>query len=211
MTDSAEAGNGTRYARGNAKEPRSPARIAGAADASEDVRSDPARDGISRRLWFRHDAGSQPAFDEVGGWKPTTGVEAVRVLDPPRGLLESLRDGAQERLHIELSPPELGRCELELTVRDGAVLAVIVAERPETVAAMRSAESQVREALAGHDLQMAEFDVREGGAGDARHAPPDRTEGRQAPLPRLLLEGLPARNVWRPPVGGAARRVDLVA
>ncbi|MEA3402283.1 MAG: flagellar hook-length control protein FliK [Armatimonadota bacterium] len=176
----------------------------GAPEPSRDGRPDLAHDAISRTPTSHRGAGREPAPQ----------VEAVRIPRIPetaRGLAKSLRDDGPQRVRIEVHPPELGRCELELSMREGAVRAVIVADRPETAAAMRSAEAQVREALARQDLQMAEFDVREGGAGDARHAPQDRPEARQAPLPRMLRRERLARDVWRPAVTSAARRVNLVA
>ena len=73
------------------------------------------------------------------------------------------------RLRLEIDPPELGPCELEVTVRDGALRATVIAERPDTAAALREAEPMVRQALAERGLELAGYEVgggREQGFGD---------------------------------------------
>lgn len=126
----------------------------------------------------------------------------------PRVRSESLRFGETQRLTIEVDPPELGRCELELTLIDERVRAVIVVERPETVAAMRSAEAQVREALAGQQLEVAQFDVHQGGGGAGGQMP-----GQQAsPPPSGLPMTQPEAPTTSPRAGRASgRRLDVMA
>lgn len=65
-------------------------------------------------------------------------------------------------LALNIDPPELGRCELELSLHDGRIRATIIAERPETALTLRAVEGQVREQLAARNLQIAEFEVRAG-------------------------------------------------
>jgi len=121
------------------------------------------------------------------------------------------RDGARH-VRIEVDPPELGRCELELSVRDGTVRAVIIAERPETVATLRQVEGQVRAALADQDVRVAEFDVRHGGGDGGQgtpHGPMDRRPPPMAPRMARAPEPAPRRPAVNAP--GPTRRVDLVA
>lgn len=80
---------------------------------------------------------------------------------------ESVAPEQPQRLVMAVDRPELGRCELELSLQEGRVETLIVAERPETVTAIRSVEQQVRDALADQELTVAQFDVRQG---PGRHA-----------------------------------------
>ncbi|MGD9498099.1 MAG: flagellar hook-length control protein FliK [Armatimonadota bacterium] len=119
--------------------------------------------------------------------------------------------GATQRVRIEVDPPELGRCELELTLREGAVRAVLIAERPETVVVLRQAEGQVRAALAEQDLRMAQFDVRQGAGGASAQG---GDGGREAPRWAATMPAPEAaeRRAHRPSARrwGTARHVDLV-
>ncbi|MBD3293058.1 MAG: hypothetical protein GF393_09050, partial [Armatimonadia bacterium] len=74
-----------------------------------------------------------------------------------------LRFEQPQRLTVEVAPPELGRCELELSLHEGRVRATLIAERPETAVALRAVEGQVREQLAARELQVTQFDVRHSG------------------------------------------------
>ncbi len=126
----------------------------------------------------------------------------------PRVRSESLRIGETQRLTIEVDPPELGRCELELTLIDERVRAVIVVERPETVAAMRSAEAQVREALAGQQLEVAQFDVHQGGGRAGGQMP----EQQASPPPSGPLMTQSEAPTTSPRAGRASgRRLDVMA
>jgi hypothetical protein len=101
---------------------------------------------------------------------------------------------------------------LDLSLHDGQIRATVLAERPETVLALRAVEVQLREQLSARDLQITEFDVRQapqdssgqqarqGPAGGGRehhpHRPrpaaaqqfvaPDRAEIRQSSTTRTI-------------------------
>lgn len=126
-----------------------------------------------------------------------------------------------ERLVIELDPPELGRCEVELQSREGRVRAILVADRPETVVALRSVEGQVREQFALHDLRIEDFEVRHGGQGaqhDLRQGAGDgsRRDGQAWQFPHRQPAAPPtlrlpaAAPVARAPRAGR-NAIDLVA
>lgn len=137
-------------------------------------------------------------------------------LDAARLSGAQLSQGRSERLLLEVDPPRLGRCELELTMRDGELRATIIAERPETVATMRAVRAQIRVQLAEQGLDVTQFDVRGGseqGIGDdaggrryrAQTPPPPQT-------PRYLREQTPETDLRRTLVdAGHSRTVDLVA
>lgn len=107
-----------------------------------------------------------------------------------RQLAGHLSTGGTERLVVEVDPPQLGRCELELTVRDGQLRATVVADRPETVATMLAARGQIRAQLAEQGLDVTQFDVRAGSApggaddGTGRHGRPPLHQTEE--LPRYL-------------------------
>ncbi len=79
------------------------------------------------------------------------------------------------RLTVEVDPPHLGRCELELSLDRGRIHATVITERSETASALRAAEDQIREQLAARDLQVARFEVGDAGGRPgperAPHAP----------------------------------------
>ncbi len=152
-----------------------------------------------------HIAPTHPPADGAASTRPVAHVHIPRIAELP------VRDGVRH-VRIEVDPPELGRCELELSVRDGTVRAVVIAERPETVAALRQAEGQVRATLAEQDVRIAQFDVRHGGGGAGQGAPrepmdrrPPQTGPRMAPAPETPPR--PPAAVARGPI----RRVDMVA
>ncbi len=153
-------------------------------------------------------AGADAPADAAASVRPVVRVHLPHIEDLPT------RDGVRH-VRIELDPPGLGRCDLELTVREGAVHAVVTAERPETVVALRQVEGQVRAALADQDVQVAQFDVRHGGSGMDGETP---RQGADAPSasagPRLVRT--PAPELRRPAVNAAnaakpSGRVDLIA
>jgi flagellar hook-length control protein FliK len=119
--------------------------------------------------------------------EPAAAVFTIR--EPARISPVELAAGRTQRLVVEVDPPELGRCELQLSLREGQVRATLIAERPETAMTLRAVESQVREQLAGQNLQVAEFDVRFTARGGADHGAhrgdtgrsPSRTPARMRP------------------------------
>jgi len=152
-----------------------------------------------------HVAPPDAPVDAASPTRPVAQVHIPRIADlPPR---EGVR-----HVRIEVDPPELGRCELELSVRDGTVRAVVIAERPETVAALRQAEGQVRATLAEQDVRIAQFDVRHGGGGAGQGAARQPMD-RQPPPTAPHMERVPDPPPRRPAVStrGSSRRVDLVA
>jgi len=95
-------------------------------------------------------------------------------------------------------------------MRHGAISAVIVAERAETVAAMRRAEAQVRSGLAEQGLDVAQFDVRQG-MGQDTQGPAARQPASPAGGRRMMAFGQepePAAVAYR---WRRARHLDLVA
>lgn len=155
-------------------------------------------------------AAQSPAPAHVPGAAPAHAAPVVRVHLPELPVPAEAVDVHHVRLEVD--PPELGRCELELTLREGAVRAVLVAERADTVVALREVEGQVRAALADRNLQMTEFDVRHGGGGDAGGAPRQDTGAQPSPpTPRLVPMTEPKAQAAPPRTSDAARRVDLFA
>jgi flagellar hook-length control protein FliK len=126
---------------------------------------------------------------------------------------EVLSSGRTQRLVLDVDPPHLGPCELELTMRDGEVRATILAHRSETAAAMRSVEDQVRVQLARKGLDVTQFDVRGGldqgpAQGETAH------QGRWDAPPhvrRFLQETAPDTHPRRPLTTTGATLVDLTA
>ncbi len=119
-----------------------------------------------------------------------------------------------QRLVVEVDPPELGPCALELRMREGELSAVVLAERPETVAALRSAEPQVRAQLAEQGLEVTQFDVRAGGGENpgagSRSDPHEPLPSRPlSPYPEGQPDGSEiVRSRTRP---GRQTTIDLVA
>ncbi|MFW6437882.1 MAG: flagellar hook-length control protein FliK [Armatimonadota bacterium] len=82
----------------------------------------------------------------------------LRPVHPATSL--ELTEERPQRLTLEVDPPELGRCALELSLHEGRVRASVITERAETALALRAVESQVREQLAAREMHIAEFDIR---------------------------------------------------
>lgn len=140
-----------------------------------------SRDDTARASADQADRSPSAGVARESGLSPTgaefTGVErhghapasviggpeaSVSIPETARAPLAELAPNRPQRLTLEVDPPELGRCELELSLREGRIHATVIAERPETVIALRAVEGQVREQLATRDLHVAEFDVRAG-------------------------------------------------
>jgi len=130
-----------------------------------------------------------------------------------------LSDERPQHLTLDVDPPELGRCELDLSLHEGRVRATVIAHRPETVLALRAVEGQVREQLAARQLHVAEFDVRAGaqhtgqqgsGHGAFRGGGFGRQSANEPPAPALRMTPLPmdAAPTRRPALSST---IDLVA
>jgi hypothetical protein len=91
-----------------------------------------------------------------------------------------------ETISVDLRPPELGRVEVRLSFRDGAVHQVVVsADRPETFQSFAQDRGLIEQQLqrAGIELGMGGLELRHGGSGgrDAEAgAEPARPEGATA-------------------------------
>jgi len=117
---------------------------------------------------------------------------------------------ADPRVEIRLDPPELGRVEIRLTGVDGALQAVVLAERPETQEFLRrNAEELVRDLVeAGYGRVSLEFAAggeapdREAAPG-ARVAAPGEGAGAVLATPEPARAPAPARG-WSA-TGGDAR------
>jgi len=103
-------------------------------------------------------------------------VQAIRI--PEISASPTLAEGEVRHLRLEVHPPQLGACELELTMHDHALHAVVVVERAETVTVLRDAEPQVRQALLDRGIEVAAFDVQQGAADASGHF----AGGPQAPV-----------------------------
>jgi flagellar hook-length control protein FliK len=140
---------------------------------------------------------------------PTATIRDVARISPA-----DLHAGQPQRLSVEVDPPELGRCELELSLQDGRVRATLIAERPETAVALRAVEGQVREQLAARELQVTQFDVRhsgqDGGATGGRQQPGARSDQPAQAAPRMpTAQRAPSDSVRSTPTSSTT--VDLMA
>lgn len=102
-------------------------------------------------------ASAEPPLDEVSASSPR--IELVRApeLDPAR-----LSEAGAQRLRLQIEPPELGGCEIELVLRPEGLHATVIAERPETAVALRDAEPLIRQTLAQRGLELTGFQVGSG-------------------------------------------------
>lgn len=149
----------------------------------------------------------------IDGLEPT-----VSIRETARASLAELRPDCPQRVMLTVDPPELGRCELELSMHEGRIHATVIADRPETVIALRGVEGHLREQLAAQDMYIAEFDVRGGtqaasGQGGGQGSFRGGDHPRQSmPAPRTFAADAPADVRHQ-----AARRragsgtIDLVA
>jgi flagellar hook-length control protein FliK len=78
--------------------------------------------------------------------------------------LERAPDGSYQ-LHLELKPPELGRVDLRVEMRDGVLHASIQTEHPHTAELVRSALDDLRERLTNGGVRSGELNVSDNGAG----------------------------------------------
>jgi flagellar hook-length control protein FliK len=91
---------------------------------------------------------------------PAPAQQLVQVLEP----LRSRPDGSYE-LHLELKPPELGRIEIRVEMRNGVMHAHLRAEQPAAAQAIRDALTQLRDHLTGLGVQTGALNVDAGGTG----------------------------------------------
>jgi flagellar hook-length control protein FliK len=80
--------------------------------------------------------------------------------------LERAPDGSYQ-LHLELKPPELGRVDLRVEMRDGVLHASIQTEHPRTAELVRSALDDLRARLSNSGVRSGELSVSDHGAGSS--------------------------------------------
>jgi hypothetical protein len=96
--------------------------------------------------------------------QPAAAEQVVNVLVPLR-----LRGDGNYEVRLELKPPELGRVEIRVEMRDGVLHAHLRAEQPAAAMALRDSLTQLRDHLAGHGVHAGTLDVDTNGAGGRRH------------------------------------------
>ena len=152
----------------------------------------------------------QAATPSVAQADPTVVIHEVRL---PEVEVAQMREGEPQRLRVQLDPPHLGECEIELTLRHGTVHAMMLVERADTAVALRHVEPQIRQALAERGLELASFDVGQGPAdssarqGEGAQPAWDRTGPALDTTDEQTAETAPTRVVSRQHSG----RIDLVA
>ncbi len=84
------------------------------------------------------------------------------------------------QIRIEMRPPELGRVDMRVEIRDGVLHATIHAEHAQTADLVRSALDDLRAALEADGLRSGQLTVDSQGAGtsgrDAPTTTPDRLD-----------------------------------
>ncbi|MBK1656615.1 hypothetical protein CKO45_00030 [Paracraurococcus ruber] len=156
-------------------------------------------------------AGPAPALPRPEATpRSTPDVQAMPV--PPRLMAEAghqvalrVARAAEHRIEtisVDLRPPELGRVEVRLSFRDGAVHQVVVAaDRPETFQSFSQDRSQLEQQLAraGIELGAGGLDLRQGDGGrpEAEARPPAGSPGFAA-----------AEDTAEPPVAQRLRALD---
>jgi hypothetical protein len=98
--------------------------------------------------------------------------------------LQHAADGSY-RMRIELRPPELGRVELRVELRDGVLHTMMHAEHAHTAALLRDALDDLRARLTADGMRSGRLSVDEHGVGGGRDhdgsAPPDLPKAAAAP------------------------------
>lgn len=89
---------------------------------------------------------------------PATAPMLRGVVVPHLDHVRLVEHGVQH-LKLQLDPPGLGECEIELVLRPEGLRATVITDRPDTALAVREAEPMVREALAQRGLELSGFQV----------------------------------------------------
>ncbi len=112
---------------------------------------------------------------------PPPPVEQIAAVIRP---LQRSSDGTYQ-VHIEMRPPELGRVDMRVEIRDGVLHASIHTEHAQTADLVRSALDDLRARLDADGLRSGQLTVDAQGAGnsgrDAHTATPERLD--DTPLP----------------------------
>jgi len=179
--------------------------------ATEDAHRAPADNGSRPAQATSAPADQLHAAGLASAHRPVTSAHQVREVHLPDLLAARGPALGGQRLRLEIDPPELGSCELELTLRGDQLRATVIAHRPDTAAAMRDAEPQVRQALAQRGIELAGYEV---GGGSGQGGPqPDAVPRQWAAYQQAGAPVTPAR------IGDSVRllgrshagQVDLVA
>jgi flagellar hook-length control protein FliK len=120
---------------------------------------------------------------------PTPAEQLVAVMRP----LQRTADGSY-RVRIELRPPELGRVDMRIEVKDGVVHASIHAEHAETAELVRNALDDLRARLDSDGVRAGTLEVNDGRANDARR----EQRGQRESLDETELVTAPALMTTRP-------------
>lgn len=122
------------------------------------------RAALTVELGRRSEAPAAPAATAPAPSRNAAPAEqVVHVLSPLR-----LRGDGNYDVRLELKPPELGRVEIRVEMRDGVLHAHLRAEQPAAAMALRDSLTQLRDHLAGHGVQAGTLDVDTNGAGGQR-------------------------------------------
>jgi flagellar hook-length control protein FliK len=147
-----------------------------------------------------HDAASQS--DETGQ------LDRARFVGRVEGAIRTAqqRDG---RVHVRLSPPELGSLRIELTMHNGALSAHLEAETPAARHLLLDNLPALRDRLAQQDIRVDRFDVdvrSDGGGSNQQQNAQDRPAGDPTAGQRDERRGRPAVRTAPPtrgPLGGS--------
>lgn len=149
-----------------------------------------------------------------------TGADGTGQIDRARfvGRVEGAIRTAQQRngrVHVRLSPPELGSLRIELTMHNGALSAHLEAETPAARHLLLDNLPALRDRLAQQDIRVDRFDVdvrSDGGGSGQQHNAQDRPAGdptagqRQERRAREAVR--PATVTRGPHVGGATTNTN---
>jgi flagellar hook-length control protein FliK len=128
---------------------------------------------------------------------PPAPAEQLRAVLRP---LPRSGDGSY-RLRLELSPPDLGRVDLHVELRDGVMHASIRAEHARTAELVRNALDDLRSQLDADGVRAGDLNVDDSGTREQREQPehrdtsarPDPRDARVATMP-TLTENRPTRS-----------------
>ncbi len=139
---------------------------------------------------------------------PSLPDQVITVLTP----LRARPDGSYE-LRLELKPPELGRVEVRVEMRDGVLHAHLRAEQPAAAQALRDALGQLRDQLTDNGVSAGTLDVDTGSKGwlarqQATHQPDERTAASDTANPHPE-PGTPGAVPIRGDRGTGGNRLDV--
>ena len=112
---------------------------------------------------------------------PPPAEQLVSVLNP----LRTTPNGSYT-LHLELKPPELGRVELRVEMRDGVLHASIHAEHEGAGQAVRDALGDLRDRLNAQGVRTGDLTVSDGGVGPGSRDGDDGHASSSAPSPSAM-------------------------